>query len=323
MLINIYLQMNNYYVDILEVGSSLPQMELDYDTFKSGFIKNHSIRIRAGAKNETKVTLGVWKGHHVALKSCSKKLETQIYSKIPPHPFIVSLEAVMKRTKGKKERYYLLMEANRSGMNLEDDLFFGNKNIDDALHIMIQVTSALKHLHDCGLIHHDVKKSNILVMNDRDDNYKLCDFGLTEFTDIQGRGKSKRRFNGTPGYRAPEQEKDSELSITQKIDIYALAKVGKSILSEEESEESSTYDCENDYCAAENYEDDDENCKGTHLDGKTTCLTQEEREQNERVIELKREGYNEIMDKCLSVNPDDRYDSSELLEKLQGLLLIK
>lgn len=303
-------------------------MELNYDTFKREFVKNHSIRIRAGTKNETKVSLGTWNGHHVALKSCSKKLETQIYSKIPPHPYIISLEAVMKKTKGKKERYYLLMEANRTGMNLEDDLFFGKKNIDDALHIMIQITSALKYLHDCGLIHHDVKKSNILAMNDRDNNYKLCDFGLTEFTDIQGHGNSRRRFNGTPGYRAPEQEKDSELPITQKIDIYALAKVGKSILSEEESEESSTYysDGENDYYAAENYEDDeddDENCKETHLDGKTTCLTQEERDQNERVIELKREGYNAIMDKCLSVNPDDRYDSSELLEKLQELTKIK
>lgn len=275
-------------------------MELTYDSFKSGFKKINTIKIREGTKRETKVSIGTWNGQHVALKSTRKELELKIYKKIPPHPHIVGLIGVMHVKH--KNRYHMLMEANACGCDLSDEISCeGKKNIEEALNIMVEITSGIDHLHQCGLIHHDVKKSNVLMMDDG--TCAVCDFGLSEFANIQGHGNPRYRINGTPGYRAPEQDKTSSLPITQKIDIYALGKIGKDILNEEEEDLT-----DDDY-------DDDENW----ADIKTPI----EEEAHEKLISYKRRIYNEIMDKCMSKDPDDRYSSDELLKLLNHLKNLK
>jgi serine/threonine protein kinase len=80
-----------------------------------------------------------------------------------------------------------------------------------AVRIFRQVAAALAHMHKRGLVHADIKPSNILVTED--DEVKIIDLG-------QGCpiGTVKKRIQGTPGYMAPEQA--HRQTITEKTDIY-------------------------------------------------------------------------------------------------------
>ncbi|KAI8483948.1 hypothetical protein Bbelb_383380 [Branchiostoma belcheri] len=77
----------------------------------------------------------------------------------------------------------------------------------------IQLCEGLKHIHDAGYIHRDLKLSNILVT--MDDTVKLADVGLTKRED-----KITGTVAGTPLYAAPEVK---ERKVYDKsADIYSL-----------------------------------------------------------------------------------------------------
>jgi serine/threonine-protein kinase len=68
-----------------------------------------------------------------------------------------------------------------------------------AVRYTLQIASALEHAHACGVVHRDVKPSNILV--DRRGNAYLTDFGLAALVDEDA---SQERA-GTPAFMPPEQ----------------------------------------------------------------------------------------------------------------------
>jgi eukaryotic-like serine/threonine-protein kinase len=85
--------------------------------------------------------------------------------------------------------------------------------IHDALRISIYVGAALSHVHDRGLLHLDVKPSNIVVVRGRP---ILCDFGIARWQ----AAPRPNGMTGTEGYAAPEEcllEK-----ITPAADIFGL-----------------------------------------------------------------------------------------------------
>jgi eukaryotic-like serine/threonine-protein kinase len=97
-----------------------------------------------------------------------------------------------------------------SPKTLRSELRLGRLPVARCVEIGLRLTSALAHLHKHGLVHRDVKPSNIIFVNGAP---KLADIGLvTEAGDSQP-------IVGTEGYIAPEGPGSAQ------ADIFSLGKV--------------------------------------------------------------------------------------------------
>jgi serine/threonine protein kinase len=98
----------------------------------------------------------------------------------------------------------------------------------ERLNIFVQVCQAIQHAHQKGIIHRDVKPSNILVADhDGVPVPKIIDFGIAKATTDQRLTDKTlytaiEQFIGTPAYMSPEQARLSGLDIDTRSDIYSL-----------------------------------------------------------------------------------------------------
>ena len=97
----------------------------------------------------------------------------------------------------------------------------------ERLELLLPVCQAIQHAHQKGIIHRDIKPTNILVAEyDQQPVPKVIDFGvakatgqpLTEKTMFTGFGQ----IVGTLEYMSPEQAKVNQLDIDTRSDIYSL-----------------------------------------------------------------------------------------------------
>jgi hypothetical protein len=119
---------------------------------------------------------------------------------------------------GEAEGYtYLVMPILQSG-TLADFLQGDPLSLDQIRTTITQIGDALEYAHSRGLLHRDVKPSNVLV--DESGNCLLSDFGLAKIAEGNGNLTESGAIMGTPAYMSPEQGMGEKLD--GRSDIYSL-----------------------------------------------------------------------------------------------------
>lgn len=123
-------------------------------------------------------------------------------------------------------RPYFVMELVRG---IPITKFCDEQNLDtkDRLALFIDVCHAVQHAHQKGVIHRDLKPTNVMVtMHDDRPVVKVIDFGVAKATQTDLTDKTLftkfDQFIGTPAYMSPEQAQFSGLDIDTRSDIYTL-----------------------------------------------------------------------------------------------------
>jgi serine/threonine-protein kinase Stk1 len=137
------------------------------------------------------------------------------------HPHVVRLHTF--EVDAQCQRAFITMELMR-GLTLDQMLFEQPLGLpwDELQALALGMLHALAHAHDQGVLHGDLKPSN-LMSTER--GLRLFDFGLGQAMDgvMPGLAKiSRERFNAwTPNYAAPELLEGAPLSAS--ADVYAIA----------------------------------------------------------------------------------------------------
>lgn len=99
-----------------------------------------------------------------------------------------------------------------------------------AIRLLLQAAGSLEEAHERGLVHRDVKPSNIMLTQrgGMSDFVKVLDFGLARPLLGPTTGDASVAFAGTPGYAAPEVIGGA--AATRASDVFSLGAVGHYLL---------------------------------------------------------------------------------------------
>ena len=115
---------------------------------------------------------------------------------------------------------YIAMEL-MEGRDLQEMLYGKTRLlVTDALNIAIQVASGLFYAHQHGVVHGDIKPSNIMVLGDN--LVKIADFGIARLIHSTEDRQDEAIF-GTPSFMSPEQIQGK--AIDARSDIFSLGVV--------------------------------------------------------------------------------------------------
>lgn len=133
------------------------------------------------------------------------------------HPNIVTVYDYGETDDG---RYYLAMEYIRGGRFL-DLLKEGHLPTGRAVNLTLQVAHALRYAHKRGVVHRDVKNSNVLVrtLDNGEEQAKVVDFGLVKLSKTDSGLTQTGMILGSPHFMAPEQATGQ--NVDHRADIYA------------------------------------------------------------------------------------------------------
>lgn len=130
------------------------------------------------------------------------------------HPNIVSIFDV-GRERGRPFLVFEYIEGELLSRRLEDS----ERDIQKILDIFVSMLSGIDQVHQQGIVHHDLKPSNVII--DKDGQPKIMDFGISRMHSSSAAKRGERA--GTPRYMAPEYIADG--SSDARADIFALGAI--------------------------------------------------------------------------------------------------
>jgi peptide/nickel transport system substrate-binding protein len=135
------------------------------------------------------------------------------------HPGIVTVHDQDEVTTDDSVVPYLVMEhiEGRTLAELARDQ--APMEVERAVRITCDILDALAHAHTRGLVHRDVKPSNVLITTGG--AVKVADFGIARVVHSLSRITGTGSAIGTPGYMAPEQCAGD--AVDARSDLYAVA----------------------------------------------------------------------------------------------------
>jgi len=139
--------------------------------------------------------------------------EAKVVAKLD-HPNIVPIYDFSEH----EDRPYLVLKYVR-GETLKARLEKSKLTYKESRHIFRVISSALAYAHQEGVLHRDVKPSNVLL--EKGGQIYLADFGLARMTETSQTTLSGQMMMGTPHYISPEQAKGLG-GLDSGTDIYSL-----------------------------------------------------------------------------------------------------
>ncbi len=177
------------------------------------------------------------------------------------------------------------------GQSLKKKIESGPLELDEALRIATQVAEGLHEAHKKGVVHRDIKSSNIMVTEQ--DHAKIMDFGLARVaggTLVTKEGTTM----GTIAYMSPEQARGEE--VNHRTDIWSLGVVLYEMISGQLP------------------------FKGEHDQSVMYSILNEEPEPITNLTSDTPMAIEQVVGKALEKNPDERYQhTEELLEDLRSI----
>lgn len=129
------------------------------------------------------------------------------------HPNIVKIYDV-----GLTEKIQFIVMEYIDGITLTDYIERqGVLKWRDAVHFTTQILRALQHAHDRGIVHRDIKSSNVMLLSDG--TIKVMDFGIARFNRETDKTISEKAI-GSVHYISPEQARGDVTD--EKSDIYSV-----------------------------------------------------------------------------------------------------
>ena len=123
-------------------------------------------------------------------------------------------------------RPYFVMELV-TGVSITEYCDKNNLSTKERLALFIQVCNAVQHAHQKGIIHRDIKPTNVMVTRYESRPIpKVIDFGIAKATNQRLTEKTLftryAHIIGTPAYMSPEQADLGDTDVDTRSDIYSL-----------------------------------------------------------------------------------------------------
>ena len=167
-------------------------------------------------------------GHEVAIKLFQEgpgvsptmlerfRREAEATKKLRRHPNIMKVYAT-----GREGPYhFIVMEPVLNSKTLDDCLETTSMTVEEIVRIVVKIARALHYAHSRGIVHRDVKPTNIMI--DEFGEPMLSDFGVAALIDWPSCTVSGA-LTGTPLYMSPEQARSERVGPAS--DIYSLGVV--------------------------------------------------------------------------------------------------
>lgn len=137
--------------------------------------------------------------HHIQANEEERdrlKIEAQAAASLN-HPNIATIHAIEET----EDELFIVMEYIE-GQELKGKIALSNLTTEEILKIAIQIAGGLQAAHEKGIVHRDIKSSNIMVTNKG--QIKIMDFGLAK---VSGNPQITKLGTtiGTTAYMSPEQ----------------------------------------------------------------------------------------------------------------------